>query len=218
MGLDYKRFPVLIVDDEPDILRSFRFNYEDEFEVLTADSGAAALELLAQHQPAVIVADQRMPNMDGTEFLKRSLEASPESVRIILTGYTDMDALVDAVNGSQIYRYVSKPWDSEEMRITLKRAIEMHDLTAENLRLVGELQDLNSRLTDENAFLRDSGPETQLVGSSPQTIKVLDMIKKVASSPTTVLIEGETGTGKVCQPGIETTSTSPYDGAKRRIL
>ena len=71
MGVDYREFPVLVVDDEPDILRSFAFNYGDEFEVLTAESGARGLEMLQAHEPAVIVADQRMPAMSGTEFLQR---------------------------------------------------------------------------------------------------------------------------------------------------
>ena len=83
MPLDYRRFPVLVVDDEADILRSFRFNYGDEFDILTAESGDEGLALLERHPVAVIVADQRMPRMDGTEFLRRSVGVRPEAVRII---------------------------------------------------------------------------------------------------------------------------------------
>ena len=82
-------------------------------------AGRAALELLAEHDVAVIVADQRMPQMSGTEFLERSMDVRPDAMRIILTGYTDVDALVQAVNLSRIYRYVTKPWESEELRLTL---------------------------------------------------------------------------------------------------
>jgi two-component system response regulator HupR/HoxA len=197
VSLDYRQFPILIVDDEPDILRSFRFNYGEEFELLTVESGAAGLEILQTLHPAVIVADQRMPEMNGTEFLKRSMAIWPDAVRIVLTGYTDMDALVDAVNSSQIYRYVTKPWDTDEMRMTLKRAIEVFDLATENERLVGELQSLNARLQDENAYLRETTiASMDLVGESPGMKRVLDYVAKVAKLPTTVLIQGETGTGK----------------------
>ncbi len=90
--VDYRRYPVLVVDDEPDILRSFSFNYGDDFTVLTAESGAQALEQLETVDPAVIVADQRMPGMTGSEFLERSMTLRPDAVRIVLTGYTDVDA------------------------------------------------------------------------------------------------------------------------------
>jgi two-component system, NtrC family, response regulator HupR/HoxA len=197
VSLNYRQFPILIVDDEPDILRSFRFNYGDDFEILSAESGAAGLEILQTQRPTVIVADQRMPEMNGSEFLKRSMAICPDAVRIVLTGYTDMDALVDAVNSSQIYRYVTKPWDTDEMRMTLKRAIEVFDLATENARLVGELQSLNARLQDENAYLRETTVASmELVGESAGMKRVLEYVGKVANLPTTVLIQGETGTGK----------------------
>jgi two-component system response regulator HupR/HoxA len=197
MALDYRLFPVLVVDDEPDILRSFVFNYGEEFGILTAEGGAEGLDILERQAVAVIVADQRMPRMDGSEFLRRSVGLRPDAVRIILTGYTDIDMLVSAVNSSQIYRYVTKPWDPDEMRMTLRRAIEVYDLAAENVRLVDELQALNTRLADENAYLREATvASSEIVGESAGLRHVLELIAKVASSPTTVLIQGETGTGK----------------------
>jgi len=198
VALDYRNYPILVVDDEPDILRAFRFNYDDEFEILTAESGAEGLELIEEHRPAVIVSDQRMPSMSGTEFLSRSLAIHPPAVRIVLTGYTDMDALVEAVNESQIYRYVTKPWDTDEMRLTLRRAIEVFDLATENKRLVKELQQLNDRLTDENAYLREATVSwaAEIIGTSPAIRRVIDLVAKVGPQPTMVLIQGETGTGK----------------------
>jgi two-component system response regulator HupR/HoxA len=198
VALDYRNYPILVVDDEPDILRAFRFNYDDEFEVLTAEGGAEGLALITEHRPAVIVSDQRMPSMSGTEFLSRSMEIHPDAMRIVLTGYTDMDALVEAVNESHIYRYVTKPWDTDEMRLTLRRAIEVFDLTAENKRLVKELQHLNERLADENAYLREATVSwaSEIVGTSPAIRRVLEMVEKVGPQPTTVLVLGETGTGK----------------------
>ena len=196
MELDYRQFPVLLVDDEPDILRAFTFNYGDDFTVLTAESGARGLSLLETHEPAVIVADQRMPAMSGTEFLERSMALRPDAVRIILTGYTDIDAIIQAINKSRIYRYVTKPWESEELRLTLRRAVEAFHLVRENGRLVEELRRANERLAAENAYLREIERPNEIVGESAAMRSVLELIARVASSRTTVLIEGETGTGK----------------------
>ena len=195
MGVDYRQYPVLVVDDEPDILSSFSFNYGDDFDVLTAPSGARGLELLAAHEPAVIVADQRMPLMSGTEFLEKSMAVRPDAIRIILTGYTDVEAIIEAINKSRIYRYVTKPWESEDLRITLHRAVEAFHLARENLRLVEELRRANERLAAENAYLRET-TQHEIIGESAAIRDVLDLIGRVAPSRSTVLIEGETGTGK----------------------
>jgi two-component system response regulator HupR/HoxA len=194
--IDYRSWPVVVVDDEPDILRSFRFNYGDEFDVLVAESGAAGLELLQRHDPAVIVADQRMPVMSGVEFLERAMTVRPDANRIILTGYTDVESIVQAINTGRVFRYVNKPWDSEELRLTLRRAIEMFHLTRENARLVGELRVANDRLSTENAYLRGTATDYEIVGESAGIRGVLEGIAKVAPSRTLVLVEGETGTGK----------------------
>ncbi len=197
MAPDYRQFPVLVVDDEPDILRSFRFNYGEEFDVLTAESGTRGLDLLAAHDVAVIVADQRMPAMSGTEFLERSMDVRPDAIRIILTGYTDVDALVRAVNLSRIYGYITKPWASEELRLTLLRAIDAFHLTRENARLVEELRHANERLAVENAYLRESVTmPTDIVGVSAAIHRVLELVARVAPTTSTVLVSGETGTGK----------------------
>jgi two-component system response regulator HupR/HoxA len=197
VALDYHQFPVLVVDDEPDILHSFRFNYGEDFDILTAESGPRGLEVLAGHDVAVIVADQRMPQMSGTEFLERSMDVRPDAMRIILTGYTDVDALVQAVNLSRIYRYVTKPWASEELRLTLLRAIDAFHLTRENARLVEELRRANERLAVENAYLRESATmPTEIVGVSAAMDRVLELVARVAPTASTVLISGETGTGK----------------------
>ncbi|MBM4265666.1 MAG: sigma-54-dependent Fis family transcriptional regulator [Deltaproteobacteria bacterium] len=198
MELDYRRHPLLVVDDEPDILNLFRYGYGDEFEILTADDAAKGLQLLENTDVSVIVADQRMPVMSGTEFLARSMDVRPDAVRIVLTGYTDIEALIRAVNSSRIYRYVTKPWVDDELRVTLRRAVEVFHLYRENARLVHELRDANQRLTMQNAYLRTAagGEVETIVGESPAIREVLSLIGKVAAMPTTVLIEGETGTGK----------------------
>ena len=198
MDLDYRSHPVVVVDDEPDILKLFRFNYGDEFEIVTAESATHALEVLDREDAAVIVADQRMPSMSGTELLARSMAVRPDAVRIVLTGYTDISALIEAVNSSRIYRYITKPWEDDELRLTLRRAVEVFHLARENQRLVEELRQANVKLQAQNAYLREAveGPAHAIVGDSPAIRDALNLVGKVAAMPTTVLIEGETGTGK----------------------
>ena len=197
MELDYRAFPILVVDDEPDILRAFELSYGDDFTILTAGGGARGLEILGAEDVCVIVSDQRMPGMDGSEFLERSMDVRPNAVRIVLTGYTDIDALVRAVNRSRIYRYLSKPWDDEEMRTALTRAIELFRLTRENARLVEELRRANERLAAENAYLRTTTfDDGRIIGDSPVMREVLALVDKVAPHGSTVLVQGETGTGK----------------------
>src|SRR3989442_14271924 len=137
-----------------------------------------------------------MPAMSGTEFLERAMAVRPDAGRIILTGYTDIDAIIQAINRSRIYRYVTKPWESEELRLTLRRAIEAFHLVRENGRLVEELRRANERLAVENAYLREVERPNEIVGESAAMRGVLELVARVAGSRSTVLIEGETGPGK----------------------
>ena len=120
-------YKILIVDDEPANLRSLERLFRADYEVLTADSGAEALELLGQHDVALLITDQRMPAMTGIELLQKTVPLRPRMVRIILTGYTDVDALVEAINCGQVYRYVGKPWNNDELKLTVKRALEHYE-------------------------------------------------------------------------------------------
>jgi len=196
--IDYRNYPVLAVDDEPDVLQILKHTCHREFSLETVPSGAAALEALVERDFAVILADQKMPGLTGTELLEKSMQIRPDAVRIILTGYTDNQALVDAINHSRIYRYLTKPWESTELKMTLKRAIEAYHLERERVRLTEELRVANERLRGENAYLRQAVAmdEAAIIGGAPPMQQVLDMIAKVAPKDVTVLIEGESGTGK----------------------
>src|SRR5437763_8047462 len=132
---------VLLVDDEPEILFSLRGLLRREFELYTAESGAQALEILRQHPVQVIMTDQRMPQMTGTELLKRSQGECPEAIRIVFTGYADIKAVVDAINHGQIYRYLTKPWDPDELCAVLHEACAYYDRIAERRRLLFDLRD-----------------------------------------------------------------------------
>lgn len=131
---------ILVVDDEPANLQKLRRTFVHRYEVLAASSGEEALELARRHDDiAVIVADQRMPGISGVEFLRRTLELLPHAVRIILTGYTDVDALMEAINTCKVYRYIVKPWDPPDLLLTVERGLEAHRLAVENERFRKEL-------------------------------------------------------------------------------
>src|SRR5437016_6621695 len=131
---------VLLVDDEPEILFSLRGLLRREFELYAAESGAEALEILRQHPVQVIMTDQRMPQMTGTELLRRSQGECPEAIRIVFTGYADIKAVVDAINQGQIYRYLTKPWDPDELVKVLHEACAHFERIAERKLLLLDLQ------------------------------------------------------------------------------
>jgi response regulator RpfG family c-di-GMP phosphodiesterase len=120
---------MLIVDDEPINLDLLYRTFYKDFKVLRAGSGTAALEILSQEgEVAVIISDQRMPGMRGTEFLSKTVVDFPDTIRIILTGFTDGADLVDAINAGQVYRYVTKPWDPDELMQSVTEASAVYDL------------------------------------------------------------------------------------------
>ncbi len=142
---------LLFVDDEPNILSALkRVFIDDEFEVVTANSGKEALGIFNDREIQLIISDQRMPEMSGSELLAKIRESKPEVMRIILTGFADMDAAVDSINNGQIYQFIFKPWNDEELRSVVLRALEAFDLQHENKRLLVELQKANKELEELN--------------------------------------------------------------------
>ncbi|MDZ7958731.1 MAG: response regulator [Aulosira sp. DedQUE10] len=124
-----KKLKILVVDDEPDNLDLLYRTFRRDFQVLKADSGMNALQMLAaEGEVAVIISDQRMPEMKGTEFLSKTVPQFPDTVRIILTGFTDIEDLVEAINAGQVYKYITKPWDPGELKAVVQRAAETYDL------------------------------------------------------------------------------------------
>jgi DNA-binding NtrC family response regulator len=115
---------VLFVDDEPRILNTMRMLFRNHYDVLTAESGARALEMLKTHPVDVIVSDQRMPGMTGIEMLRQARELNPGAMRILLTGYSDLNAIIGSINDGEIFRFVNKPWFDEDLTATLERAVE----------------------------------------------------------------------------------------------
>ncbi|MDR3419329.1 MAG: response regulator [Nevskia sp.] len=114
---------VLFVDDEPRVLTTMRMLFRGQYELHFADGGAPALELLRQHPVDVIVSDQRMPGMSGIELLRAARELAPGAMRVLLTGYSDLNAIIGSINEGEIFRFVNKPWSNQDLSATLARAV-----------------------------------------------------------------------------------------------
>ncbi|CAN5711345.1 hypothetical protein BH23PLA1_BH23PLA1_17370 [soil metagenome] len=151
-----RRHTLLIVDDEPNLLDSLHRLFHRDYRVLLAADGPSALTLLREQEIHVILTDQRMPNMSGDVFLSQAREIAPDAVRILFTGYAEIDAVVAAVNRGQIFRFLLKPWDPGELESVVQQAAEQYDLLADRRRLLAELQKANEHLTLANRELADN--------------------------------------------------------------
>ena len=125
---------ILFVDDEPAIVRSLAAFFDNDANVLTAESGKQAIDVLKGNSVNVIVSDQRMPHMTGIEVLKRAQEISPNTTRILLTGYADLTATVGSINEGEVFRYINKPWDQDELKRTVMEAAEISTVTMESVK------------------------------------------------------------------------------------
>lgn len=141
--LDYREFPILYVDDEPENLRVFELAFKRDFKILTATSAEEGLRILNENPVALVLSDQRMPSMTGVEFLARVRDIDSNTVRVLVTAYGDVEILGRAINDGSIYRYVAKPWDPADMKLTLQRGIESYALEQERHALLDELTLLN---------------------------------------------------------------------------
>jgi signal transduction histidine kinase len=152
-----RRQTLLIVDDEADVLESLRHQFHRTYRVLTSTTGSAAIELLEQNDVEVLLSDQRMPGMPGDVLLRRARELKPDTIRMLFTGYADIQAVINAVNEGHIFRYILKPWDSIELEGIIRQGIEQYELLAERRRLIAELQEANARLVEANGELARAG-------------------------------------------------------------
>ena len=132
--------PILVVDDEPEILHSLKGLLRSDFQVHTAGSGADAVRVLQEHPVHLVMTDQRMPQMTGVEFLRRVKSDHPEAIRLIFTGYADVQAVIDAVNQGNVFRYVAKPWNPDELIGVLREAGDEYDRLADREHLLADLK------------------------------------------------------------------------------
>src|SRR4051795_3055564 len=155
--MDSRRHTLLVVDDEVDVLESLRHLFHRSYRVLAASGGDQALELLRKNDVHLILSDQRMPGMSGDVFLSQARRLQPDAIRILFTGYADIQAVINAVNEGNIFRYILKPWDAAELEGILRQGADRYDLLAERKRLIAELQAANAQLTRANEELAEAG-------------------------------------------------------------
>lgn len=145
---------VLLVDDEENILASLRRLLRREpYELFSADSGENALRVMESDPVHLIVTDYRMPGMTGTELLQEVQQRWPDTVRIVLSGYSEIKAIISAINEGAIYKFITKPWNDEEIKLNIRRALEQHMLEAENKRMAAEIGRQNEQLRKFNKLL-----------------------------------------------------------------
>lgn len=140
------KIKVLYVDDEEHNLTSFKATFRRDYKIFTAVSADRAREILKEEDIQVIITDQRMPEETGVEFLSSILKEHPDPIRILLTGYTDIEAVIDSINKGQVYKYITKPWNEHELKINIENAYEVYALRQENQELMEKLKKANSQL------------------------------------------------------------------------
>lgn len=137
---------ILYIDDEIHNLNAFKASFRRLYTVFTASSAEEAEKVLEKEEIHIIISDQRMPRMTGIEFFESILDRYPEPIRILLTGYADINAVIDAINKGQVYKYFSKPWNDEDLRHNIEKAFEVYALRKENKELTAKLLDVNEKL------------------------------------------------------------------------
>ena len=152
---DDKPAAILFVDDEANVLKALRRLFHHDYVAYFASSGAEGLEILRQHAVDLVISDMRMPEMDGTEFLTQVVKQWPEIIRILLTGYADLQSTIAAVNQGRIYNYCNKPWNDDELKLLVRNALEQKRLREERDRLSDIVHQQNKALTELNGHLEE---------------------------------------------------------------
>jgi len=148
--INYKEYRILFVDDEEFAQINFKAQFKKEFIISTAGNGEKALDLIEKEEIAMVVTDQRMSGMSGVELLRHIKERKPETIRILLTAYSDMETVIEAINSGNIYRYLTKPYEEEEVRAALKQGLEKFHLVKERNRLYAEKLETMKKMVRAN--------------------------------------------------------------------
>ncbi|KEO74712.1 response regulator [Anditalea andensis] len=141
-----EKIKVLYVDDEVNNLHAFKATFRREYQIFLAESADEARKILDEEDIEIIITDQRMPNETGVEFLESIIPPHPDPMRILLTGFTDIQAVIDAINKGQVYHYLTKPWEEDYMRTVVKNAFEVFELRRKNAQLTKSLLKANDQL------------------------------------------------------------------------
>src|SRR5687768_4095816 len=148
-----RRHTILVVDDEPDVVKSVQDLLRYDYKVLGATRARDAIRLMEENEIAVVMSDQRMPEMSGVEFLGRARGEHPDAIRLLFTGYADIRAVIDAINQGNVFRYITKPWDPDELQTVIRQAVERYDMMVERKKLLTILQQQNKELERTNVEL-----------------------------------------------------------------
>ncbi len=193
---------ILVIDDEVRSLETLERILNDDFDVKTASNIEVGRSILENEWVQVVLCDQRMPDMSGVDFLKEVRQQWPDVIRMIISGYTDAEDIIDSINGAGIYQYITKPWQPENLILTLQNAVRLFQLQRENELLAIELkaspQQVEIDLNKKRALLREQHQYSDGIVRSPDSImnEVCDKLLQVAPFDVSVLITGESGTGK----------------------
>ena len=180
------KYKILIVDDEPDNLALLYRTLRGKYEIAKSTSPLAALDILKEGDFQCILSDHKMPEMDGVEFLKRCYEISPDTMRLLVTAYTDSGILIDAINYAKIYRYIKKPYNPEELLLIVQNALEYWQLKYDNLALIKDLKELFAGTVTAIVEALDSKDAYTLGRSRRVTFYSVKIAKALHLSPTTV--------------------------------
>ncbi len=192
---------VLVIDDEVRSQESLRRTLEEEFGVLTASSAAEGLAIMEREFVQVVLCDQRMPETSGVEFLQQVRERWPDSVRIIISGYTETEDIIAGINEAGIYQYILKPWHPDTLLLTVRAAAQLYDLQQQTQRLHLELRTaepvLRQRVASKQETLRNHFEFSRITRAAASPLNgVVDQALRVAGCDISVHISGESGTGK----------------------
>jgi len=191
---------ILIVDDEQHVLNSINRTLRHDYNVILSLDGKSALQILREQEVSAILADQRMPGLTGSEFFREAIKIQPDTTRVLITGYADIGAVIQSVNDGQIYYYIEKPWEPDDLKLIMAGAVERYQLIKKNKELLHKIEIANQRLSSENIVLKKDVEQkynfSNIIGESKAMHEVYDLMRKVIPTDTTVYISGETGTGK----------------------
>ncbi|HBD04797.1 MAG TPA: two-component system response regulator, partial [Psychrobacter sp.] len=149
---------IAFIDDEPRILRSLKMHFRQSHDVFTTTDATELMKYVSEHDVQVVISDQRMPDKQGTEVLRDIKEASPNTIRILLTGYADLNAVIDSVNDGEIYRYITKPWQNDELKKIVNKATEIAQQTqdiTQNMKQGDESQSFMNASSKRNILVLD---------------------------------------------------------------
>lgn len=211
---------LLIVDDEEHILNSLkRLLRREPYRVHAASSGAEGLEVLAGHDVQMVMSDQRMPHMTGTEFLQKVKECWPDTVRVVLSGYAEADVIVESINQGEVYRFIAKPWNDEGLKLTIRQCFEHYEMTQENRTLQEQTEQQVTELERLNRLLQGSVmSRTRSLQFSQEVLEALPaMVLGISREKEIVLTNSRAqerfAAGSALMPGTDMDDVLPQDVA-----